>query len=143
MLRAGAEVNAVERRLNAADEGAVRADLRALPGHLDRIDGWIADGVLGGEAVNAADLQIATTSRLMLTIGTCALLRRAPGRGARDGAVRRVARLDSARRVPGEWLAAPRRRRGCPGLFWDDTHRTAGPDTPAASRRALAHKAGG
>jgi glutathione S-transferase len=62
-------VNAVERRLNAADEGAVRADLRALPGHLDRIDGWIAEGVLGGESVNAADLQIATTSRLMLTIG--------------------------------------------------------------------------
>ena len=28
-----------------------------------------ADGVLGGETVNAADLQIATTSRLMLTIG--------------------------------------------------------------------------
>jgi hypothetical protein len=62
-------VNAVERRLNAAEEGAVRADLLALPGHLDRIDGWLADGVLGGETVNAADLQIAPTSRLMLTIG--------------------------------------------------------------------------
>jgi glutathione S-transferase len=62
-------VNAVERRLNAAEEGAVRADLLALPGHLDRIDGWLADGALGGETVNAADLQIATTSRLMLTIG--------------------------------------------------------------------------
>jgi glutathione S-transferase len=62
-------VNAVERRLNAAEEGAVRADLLSLPGHLDRIDAWLADGVLGGEAVNAADLQIATTSRLMLTIG--------------------------------------------------------------------------
>ena len=62
-------VNAVERRLNGAEEGAVRADLRALPGHLDRIDRWLRDGVLGGETVNAADLQIATTSRLMLTIG--------------------------------------------------------------------------
>jgi glutathione S-transferase len=62
-------VNAVERKLNAAEVGAVRADLRSLPGHLDRIDGWIGDGVLGGETVNAADLQIATTSRLMLTIG--------------------------------------------------------------------------
>jgi glutathione S-transferase len=62
-------VNAVERRLNAAEEGAVRADLRSLPGHLDRIDGWLAEGVLGGETVNAADLQIAPTSRLMLTIG--------------------------------------------------------------------------
>jgi glutathione S-transferase len=62
-------VNAVERRLNGVDEGAVRADLRSLPGHLDRIDGWLRDGVLGGESVNAADLQIAPTSRLMLTIG--------------------------------------------------------------------------
>jgi glutathione S-transferase len=62
-------VNAAERRLNGAGEGAVRADLRSLPGHLDRIDGWLAQGVLGGETVNAADLQIAPTSRLMLTIG--------------------------------------------------------------------------
>jgi len=55
--------------MNDADDGAVQADLRSLPGHLDRIDGWLAGGVLGGETVNAADLQIATTSRLMLTIG--------------------------------------------------------------------------
>ncbi len=62
-------VTAVERRLNGAEQGAVRADLRSLPRHLDRIDGWLAEGVLGGETVNAADLQIAPTSRLMLTIG--------------------------------------------------------------------------
>jgi glutathione S-transferase len=62
-------VNAAERRLNGAEESAVRADLRSLSGHLDRIDDWLRDGVLGGETVNAADLQIATTSRLMLTIG--------------------------------------------------------------------------
>jgi glutathione S-transferase len=62
-------VNAVERRLNGADEGAVRADLRSLPRHLDRIDRWLREGVLGGARVNAADLQIAATSRLMLTIG--------------------------------------------------------------------------
>ena len=62
-------VNAVERKLNGAEEGAVRADLRSLPRHLDRIDGWLRDGVLGGETANAADLQIAPTSRLMLTIG--------------------------------------------------------------------------
>jgi glutathione S-transferase len=62
-------VGAVERRLNTASEDRVRADLRALPGFLDRIDGWLADGVIGGEAVNAADLQIASSSRLMLTFG--------------------------------------------------------------------------
>jgi glutathione S-transferase len=58
--------------LNRASEGAVRADLRNLPRHRDRIDGWIADGVIGGAEPNAADLQIATTTRLLLTIGDVA-----------------------------------------------------------------------
>ena len=38
---------------------SIRADLAALPAHLDRIDQYIADGVLDGEQPNAADLQIA------------------------------------------------------------------------------------
>jgi glutathione S-transferase len=58
-----------ERRMNDATEPRARDDLRALPGHLDRIDAWLAGGVLGGEAPNAADLQIAASSRLILTIG--------------------------------------------------------------------------
>jgi glutathione S-transferase len=62
-------VTRVERRLNDADEPTARADLRSLPRHLDRIDGWIEKGVLGGEVPNAADLQIAATSRLMMSIG--------------------------------------------------------------------------
>src|SRR4051794_14858154 len=61
-------VTRIERRMNDADDQATRADLQALPDHLDRIDAWIAEGVLGGAAANAADLQIATTLRLMMTI---------------------------------------------------------------------------
>jgi glutathione S-transferase len=63
-----------EVRLNDATDGSVRADLRNLPRHLDRIDGWLAGGVLtdGPERPNAADLQIAPTSRLVLTIGDVA-----------------------------------------------------------------------
>jgi glutathione S-transferase len=53
---------------NKAREEAVRADLAALPSQLDRIDGWIADGLLGGEQPNAADLQIGSTIRLLLTV---------------------------------------------------------------------------
>ncbi len=53
---------------NKAREEAVRADLAALPAQLDRIDAWIADGLLGGEQPNAADLQIGSTIRLLLTI---------------------------------------------------------------------------
>ena len=55
--------------LNRASDDAARADLAALPGYLDRIDGWIEEGVLGGEQPNAADLQIATTLRLLMTLG--------------------------------------------------------------------------
>ena len=58
-----------EWRLNDVSEEAVRDDLAALPGHLDRVDRWIADGVIGGEDVNAADLQIAPTIRLMMVVG--------------------------------------------------------------------------
>jgi glutathione S-transferase len=54
---------------NGARAGTARADLQALPGLLDRIDTWIADGLLGGEHPNAADLQIGSTIRLLATIG--------------------------------------------------------------------------
>ncbi len=56
-------------RKNKASDAAARADIAALPRHLDRIDAWIADGLLGGEDPNAADLQIGSTVRLLLTIG--------------------------------------------------------------------------
>jgi glutathione S-transferase len=53
---------------NKANDDAARADLKALPSQIERIDGWIADGLLGGEEPNAADLQIGSTIRLLLTI---------------------------------------------------------------------------
>jgi glutathione S-transferase len=46
----------------------VRRDLAALPGILQRIDDWIAEGVIGGEQPNAADFQIAPTLRLAMTM---------------------------------------------------------------------------
>jgi glutathione S-transferase len=55
-------------RLNNVSDEAVRADFEALPGYLDKIDGWIEAGVMGGEEPNAADLQIATTLRLLMTL---------------------------------------------------------------------------
>ena len=53
---------------NGAREQAVRADLAALPAQLQRIDGWIDSGLLGGEQPNAADLQIGSTVRLLRTV---------------------------------------------------------------------------
>jgi glutathione S-transferase len=60
---------AAEFRMNQVGDGPVREDLRELPRHLDKVDGLIADGVMGGETPNAADLQIASSLRLMLTLG--------------------------------------------------------------------------
>jgi glutathione S-transferase len=54
---------------NKAGDAMVRADILSLPAHLDRIDGWIADGTLGGEVANAADLQIGASLALLLTVG--------------------------------------------------------------------------
>ncbi|HEY4997056.1 MAG TPA: glutathione S-transferase N-terminal domain-containing protein, partial [Solirubrobacteraceae bacterium] len=53
-----AKVMAIKNK--ARDENA-RADLAALPRQLERVDGWIAEGLLGGERPNAADLQIGST----------------------------------------------------------------------------------
>jgi glutathione S-transferase len=59
----------VETAMNRARDAVVRADLDALPAHLDRVDAWIAGGVLGGASPNAADLQIGSSLRLLTTLG--------------------------------------------------------------------------
>jgi glutathione S-transferase len=56
-------------RRNHAQDDKVQADLAALPAQLDHIDAWIADGVLGGDQPSAADLQIGSSIRLLMTIG--------------------------------------------------------------------------
>jgi glutathione S-transferase len=54
-------------RSKTSDETA-RADIATLPSKLEQVDGWIADGLLGGDRPNAADLQIGSTIRLLMTI---------------------------------------------------------------------------
>jgi glutathione S-transferase len=49
----------------ATDEAA-REDLMLLPGQLDQIDAWIAEGLLDGDELNAADFQIAVNVRALL-----------------------------------------------------------------------------
>jgi glutathione S-transferase len=53
---------------NKASDENVRRDLAALPGLLQRIDDWIGEGLLNGEALNAADFQIAPSIRLAMTL---------------------------------------------------------------------------
>jgi len=54
-------------RWDKAGEAAARRELADLPGHLDRVDRWIAEGVIGGAQPNAADLQIAPSIRFLGT----------------------------------------------------------------------------
>ena len=58
----------IEMKMNATSPGVRDERLRELPGHLDRIDRWIADGVLGGEELNRADLQIGPSLALLRTM---------------------------------------------------------------------------
>jgi glutathione S-transferase len=94
-------------RLNDAGDENVRADLRALTGHLDRIDGWIAEGALRGETPSAADLQIGSSLRLLRTLGDLQPL--IDGRPAAVLAERGFEPLPGftpAGSLPAEWLPA-------------------------------------
>jgi glutathione S-transferase len=56
-------------KLNKADEDNVRADLERFPALLDEADEYVANGVIGGDEPNAADLQILGTIWLWRAIG--------------------------------------------------------------------------
>lgn len=53
--------------VHGASDDVIGGDLAALPAQLDAIDRWIAEGVLGGPQPNAADLQVASSVRLLAT----------------------------------------------------------------------------
>jgi glutathione S-transferase len=63
-------IAAAASRLNRTNPDVARRDLQALPAQLDQVDAYIGDGTIGDpEHPNAADLQILSTTRLLLTIG--------------------------------------------------------------------------
>lgn len=64
-----APIVALSARFNKATDPLVRADLASLPALLDRVDAYIAEGVIGADEPNAADLQIAPSVALLMTVG--------------------------------------------------------------------------
>ena len=56
----------IGRLVFAVDRATDRELLAELPAMLDRIDAWIADGVLGGAQPNAADFMVAPSLALIL-----------------------------------------------------------------------------
>ncbi len=98
--------------LHRASDEAGREDIELLPERMDQIDAWLADGVLGGEQLNAADYQIGVNVSAMLMSEDLApfiewrpaaeLARRVlPEYGGHMGAV-----------VPAEWMAQLRSAAG-------------------------------
>jgi glutathione S-transferase len=67
-LKTAAPIVALSARFNEASDENVRRGLAALPAMLGRIDEWIAAGTIGGGQPNVADLQIATSLRLAMTL---------------------------------------------------------------------------
>lgn len=67
-MKTAAPIVALSARFNEADDENVRRDLERLPALLQKVDDWIAAGVLGGEQLNAADFQIAPSIGLAMTI---------------------------------------------------------------------------
>jgi glutathione S-transferase len=96
-------------RLNRVTDRTARRDLAALPGLLDRVDGLIAEGVLGaGDGPSAADYQIATSIRLLSTFDDLreAIDARPAGRHARDVVPRFDGRIPAV--FPPDWLHSVR-----------------------------------
>jgi glutathione S-transferase len=110
-----------------ASDSAGREDLELLPERLDQIDAWIADGLLGGAELNAADFQIAVNvSALMLSDDLRPFIEGRPAAAlARRVAPDYAGHLDAA--LPHEWLAS---------LRDDAAAKTAGGAAAAADRAA-------
>jgi glutathione S-transferase len=91
-------------RFEGGGEAAARADVRALPGHLDHVDELIEAGVLNGPELNAADFQVGITTRVLLNFPQLAPL--AEGRPAAEHAMRIAPDFGTEVpvRVPDEWI---------------------------------------
>ena len=132
----------IGRLVFAADPAAERELLAELPAMLDRIDAWIADGVLGGAQLNAADFMVAPS--LALILYRARLLPVFEGRAALQlsslvaTASRPGIRMNFPR-VRAAWVACqgviplirhPRRPRRCRTWRRDPRHEKAAPGAP-------------
>jgi glutathione S-transferase len=66
-VKTGGPIVALSARFNGSTDANVKADLAALRDDLDRLDGWIAEGLIGGPEPNAADYQLAPSLRLLMS----------------------------------------------------------------------------
>ena len=91
--------------VHRATDHAGREDIELLPERLDQIDAWIAEGVIDGPELNAADFQIAVNvSAMMLSVDLAPFIEHRPAAAlARRVAPDYVGHLGPV--IPDEWLA--------------------------------------
>jgi glutathione S-transferase len=97
-------------RLNNSTDEVVRETVAAIPAAIDRIDALIAEGVLNGDELNAADYQVGTSVRLLMSFDDIAPMidGRPAGELAKRVQPQATGRIGPV--VPAEWLqsaAAP------------------------------------
>jgi glutathione S-transferase len=98
----------IEWRINDVSDETVARDVRELPGHLDRVDGWIDDGTVVSDPPNAPALQIGASIALVNTVTD--VRRMLAGRPALELAQRHFADFPGEvpeGTLPAEWLGAP------------------------------------
>jgi glutathione S-transferase len=96
-------------RFEGGGEKAVRRDLEQLPEHLDHVDELIAAGTLDGEHLNAADFQIASSTRVLLNFAQLRPL--IEDRPAAAHAMRLLPNFGGELpvKLPGAWVPGPAR----------------------------------
>jgi glutathione S-transferase len=94
------------RLVSGSTEESIKAQLAALPEHIDHVDRLIEAGVIGGEQVNAADFQIATSLRVLLNFPQLRPL--LEGRPAGELAMRVIPDFGRSMpvKLPADWLPA-------------------------------------
>jgi glutathione S-transferase len=95
------------RLVSGSTEESIKSQLVALPEHIDHVDALIAEGVIGGEQLNAADFQIATSLRVLLNFPQLRSL--IEGRPAAELAMRVAANFGQPMpvKLPEAWLPEP------------------------------------
>ena len=91
-------------RYEGGGEKAARRDVAELPAHLDRIDAFIEEGTIGSTELNAADFQIATSTRVVMNFPQLRPL--VEGRPAGEHAMRIVPDFgrEMPVKLPEDWL---------------------------------------
>ncbi|MFL5906050.1 MAG: glutathione S-transferase family protein [Solirubrobacterales bacterium] len=93
-------------KVDAHEEDVVRGAIAQVPEVLDHVDQLIAEGVIGGGEPNAADFQIATSVRALLTVRDLDPVTQ--GRPAAELAMRLLPSFGNdypAGMLPADWLA--------------------------------------